>query len=141
MDVKSKAVGSLVNKTHVITVKHKINAYLCRYLSNYVDNELSNGNSPLLASIALKSLNSQLCNSEIVKSIRSSINEINTTYNSSIVMPCHKDERHAHFNGEMAGNPRYHSVGISLGDALTSALLSLVMTTLLSNLLIILRIV
>ena len=130
-----------MNKTHVITVKHKINAYLCRYLSNYVDNELSNGNSPLLASIALKSLNSQLCNSEIVKSIRSSINEINTTYNSSIVMPCHKDERHAHFNGEMAGNPRYHSVGISLGDALTSALLSLVMTTLLSNLLIILRIV
>ena len=42
-------------------------------------------------------------------------------------MPCHKDERHIHFNGEMVGNPRYHSVGTSLGDAFN------ISTTKLSN--------
>ena len=42
-------------------------------------------------------------------------------------MPFHKEERHTHFNGEMTSNPRYHSVGISHGDAFN------ISTTKLSN--------
>ena len=65
----------------------------------------------------MNSLNSQLCNPNIVHSIKSSLDEINATNNSGICMSHHDDESHTYMDGEMTSHPRYHSVGTSDGNA------------------------